>query len=121
MTETELTYADWAEALREGELVGQECDDCGNVTSTPKAACTDCGSRALSRVTLPEEGTVYTETTVAVAPEGFEGGYKVGVVDLGEARVLGRLDDEAEIGDVVAFADVFEHEGEPAPVFESET
>lgn len=114
-----LTYADWAEALHEGELVGQECADCGNVTGTPKAACPECGSRELTRTTLPDEGTVYTETTVAVAPEGFEGGYKVGIVQVGEARVLGRLDDEAEIGDAVVLSDVFEHDGEPAPVFES--
>ena len=118
MTETELTYADWSEALREGELIGQECADCGNVTGTPKAACPDCGSRELSTTELPDEGTVYTETTVAVAPEGFEGGYKVGIVQVGEARVLGRLDEGAEIGDEVVFADVFEHDGEPAPVFE---
>ena len=116
---SELTYAEWAEALRDGELVGMACADCGNVTSTPKAACPECGSRELTRKSLPDDGTVYTETTVAVAPEGFEGGYKVGVVELGDARVLGRLDDDAEIGDEVVFADVFEHEGEPTPVFES--
>ena len=118
MTEKGLTYSDWAEELRDDELVGQECADCGNVTSTPKAACSDCGSRELSTRTLPEEGTVYTETTVAVAPEGFDDGYKVGIVQVGEARVLGRLDSEADIGDEVVFAGVFEHDGEPAPVFE---
>lgn len=116
-----LTYDDWAEAVREGELVGLECDDCGNVTGTPKAACTDCGSRSLSRVTLPDEGTVYSETTVAVAPIGFDGGYKVGIVQVGDARVLGRLEEDAEIGDEVALSGVFEREGEdePAPVFET--
>jgi uncharacterized OB-fold protein len=114
-----LTYNDWSEAVRDGELAGLECEDCGNVTGTPKAACTDCGSRSLSRVALPDEGTVYTETTVAVAPEGFEGGYKVGLVELGGtgARVLGRLDDGAEIGDEVELVDAFESDGEPAPVF----
>jgi uncharacterized OB-fold protein len=115
-----LTYNDWSEAVRDGELIGLECEDCGNVTGAPKAACTDCGSRSLSRVTLPDEGTVYTETTVAVAPEGFEGGYKVGLVELGEsgARVLGRLEEDAEIGDEVELGDAFEKDGEPAPVFE---
>ncbi|MFP4175398.1 MAG: Zn-ribbon domain-containing OB-fold protein [Halobacteriales archaeon] len=114
-----LTYNDWAESVRDGELVGLECDDCGNVTGAPKAACTDCGSRSLSQVALPDEGTVYTETTIAVAPEGFDGGYKVGLVELGEtgARVLGRLDDDAEIGDEVEYVETFESEGEPAPIF----
>jgi uncharacterized OB-fold protein len=114
-----LSYDDWAEAVRDGELVGLECDDCGNVTGAPKAACTECGSRSLSRVSLPAEGTVYSETTIAVAPEGLEGGYKVGVVEVGGTRVLGRLDEEAEIDDEVEFVDVFETQGEPAPVFES--
>ncbi|MCX2817906.1 OB-fold domain-containing protein [Haladaptatus sp. F3-133] len=114
-----LSYDDWSEAIRDGELVGLECDDCGNITGAPKAACTECGSRSVSRVSLPDEGTVYSETTVAVAPEGFEGGYKVGIVELGGtgARVLGRLDDEAEIGDEVGFVGVFENRDEPAPVF----
>ncbi len=113
-----LGYEEWAKALRDGEVLGQECADCGNVTGTPKAACTDCGSRELSRVDLPEEGTVYTETTVAVTPEGFDDPYNVGIVQLGEARVLGRLDDGAEIGDEVVFSGTYEHEGEPSPVFE---
>lgn len=114
------TYEDWAEALRNGELVGQECGDCGNTTSTPKAACSDCGSRDLSSVSLPEEGTVYTETTVAVPPEGFDDEpYKVGIVQVGGARVLGRLEEDAEIGDEVVFAETHEHEGEPSPVFET--
>lgn len=118
MTEN-LKYEEWAEALRSGELVGQVCDDCGNTTSAPKAACPDCGSRELSRVKLPDEGTVHTETTIGVPPEGFEDdAYKVGIIDLGDARVLGRLGDDAEIGDEVVFEDTHEHEGEPSPVFE---
>jgi len=116
-----LSYDEWAETLRDGELVGLACEDCGNVTASPKAACTECGSRSLSRTALPEEGVVYTETRVNVPPEGYERGYKVGLVELGDtgARVLGRLDDDAEIEDVVEFDGVFEHDDEPAPVFES--
>lgn len=116
-----LSYDEWAETLREGELIGQACEECGNVTATPKAACTECGSRSLSRTTLPEEGTVYSETTINVPPEGYERGYKVGIVELGDtgARVLGRLDEDAEIGDEVVFEGAFQHDEEPAPVFES--
>jgi len=115
-----MTHSDWANSLRNGELLGQECSDCGNVTGTPKSACPECGSREVSSVILPEEGTVYTETTVAVPPEGFDDGrYKVGIVQVGEARVLGRLGKGAEIGDEVEFVGVFEAKEDPSPVFET--
>lgn len=119
-TETEgLTYSDWANSLRNGNLVGQECSDCGNVTGAPKSACPECGSRDVSSVHLPENGTVYTETTVAVPPEGFDDdSYKIGIVQVGDGRVLGRLDNEAEIGDEVEFVDVLEATEDPSPVFE---
>ena len=59
-----LRYGDWAQAVTEGRLLGQECGDCGNVEGTPKGACSACGSRALATVELPTTGEVYTETTI---------------------------------------------------------
>ncbi|WP_255168068.1 Zn-ribbon domain-containing OB-fold protein [Natrononativus amylolyticus] len=116
-----LRYDEWAAALEDGDLRGQRCPDCGHETAAPKAACGRCGARDLETVSLPTEGTVYTETTVAVAPEGFDGGYRVAVVDLGEARVLARLADDCEagIGDPVEFSGtVSGPNGEPAPLFD---
>ena len=102
MSET-LTHGEWNRAVREGELLGQHCDDCGRTQGTPKAACPHCGSRDLETVELSTEGVVYTETTINVPPEGIdERGYQVAVVDLGDARVMGRLvDQEVDIGDRV--------------------
>lgn len=118
-TDELLTYGRWAEALESGELLGQCCPDCGHETAAPKAACARCGSRTLETITLPTEGVVYTESTVAVAPEGFDAPYRVAVIDLGEARVLGRLADdcEADIGDTVSLLGVVEDRTEPAPLF----
>ncbi|PSQ36954.1 hypothetical protein BRD05_01670 [Halobacteriales archaeon QS_9_70_65] len=115
-----LTHAAWSDALREGVLLGGACDDCGTTAGTPKAACPHCGARGLEPVELPTAGTVYTETTVEVPPEGIdERGYRVAVVDLGVARVLGRLDGAAEIGDAVALAGHVEDEqGYVVPRFE---
>lgn len=115
-----LEYHDWADALRDGELLGQECADCGHATAAPKAACARCGSRSLDTVSLPTEGEVYSETTVNVPPEGFAGEYQLAVVDLGDARVLVRIEDRVDIGDRVAFAGVIETDGHPAPVFDGE-
>ena len=117
-TDERLEYSDWADALSEGELLGQECTDCGHVTAAPKAACARCGSLAIDTVSLPTEGEVYSETTITVPPEGFEGEYQLAVVDLGDARVLVRIEDIVDIGDRVAFADVIETDGHPAPTFE---
>lgn len=122
MSETEelpedLGYDEWADALREGDLLGQECPGCGHVTGAPKAACARCGERDLSTVRLPTEGEVYTETSIYVPPAGFDGDYQVALVQLGEARVLARIDGHAEIGEAVSMTDVDEVEGHPAPVF----
>lgn len=113
-----LTYREWAEALREGILLGQECSACGHVTAAPKAACAQCGSREVSTIELDTEGEVYSATTIAVPPERFEGQYQVALVDLGSGRVLARIDGTAEIGDRVRFAEAMEVDGDPAPVFE---
>jgi len=112
-----LTFRGWQEALRDGRLLGEECADCGRVTTFPRGACDGCGSRDLETVELPETGEVYSETSVHVAPEGFEGGYRLALVDLEGAHVLARIDGEAEIGDTVTFSAVFEESGDPAPVF----
>lgn len=113
----ELTFHDWQDYLRQGRILGHECDDCGRVTSFPRGACDHCGGRALMVTELPTTGEVYSETQVHVAPEGFEGGYRLALVDLGGARVLGRVDGEVEITDTVTMTGVFEGNGDPAPVF----
>ncbi|MFC7175562.1 Zn-ribbon domain-containing OB-fold protein [Halosegnis marinus] len=115
-----LTYAEWTEALREDRLLGLACS-CGHTNGTPTGACPHCGNRDLERVELPMTGVVHTETTIQVPPAGVaERGYQVGVVELGDARVMGRFGDEhAAIGDEVALAGVVEgDDGHPGPLFE---
>lgn len=118
---TELTYDEWNGSVRDGVVLGQHCHDCGAVQGTPKAACPHCGSTELETVELPTEGVVYTETTINVPPAGVEErGYQVVVVELGEARVMGRVDDgEVDIGDRVAVSGFDEDgEGYVTPSFE---
>ncbi|MDY6764598.1 MAG: zinc ribbon domain-containing protein [Halobacteria archaeon] len=112
-----LGFKEWAEALRNGDLLGQECVECGHVTGAPKAACAHCGSRELETVELPEEGEVYSVTRIEVVPEGFEEGYDVGIIQLGDARLTARLEKSADIGDEVEFTGVIETDEMPAPVF----
>lgn len=117
-----LSHAEWCEAVVDGRLFGQSCADCGAVQGTPKAACPHCGSLSLETVQLPAEGEVYTETTVNVPPSGIdERGYQVAVVDIGEARVMGRLvDQDVDIGDRVVLSGYDEdQEGNVTPRFEA--
>lgn len=113
-----LTTAAWRRALRDGVLLSQRCPDCGHVTGAPRAACARCGARDLAVETLPTVGEVYTQTTIAVTPAAFEGPYRVGVVQLGDARVLGRIPDDAAIGDEVSLTGVFEADDRVAPQFD---
>ena len=120
---SDLTHHEWNEAVRNGELLGQTCPECGFTHGTPKAACSHCGSRALETVSLPTSGTVYTETTINVPPLGVdERGYQVAVVQLGDARVMGRLvDQDVEIGSAVGLSGYNEDDdGYVTPQFEAE-
>ena len=115
-----LSYADWRAYLKAGDLVGLECRSCGHVTATPKRACVECGDRSLDTHTLPNVGVVHSETTITVPPVEFEGPYQVAVVDLGDAKILGRIggDENVDIGATVECTDTVELDGMPAPLFE---
>lgn len=120
---TDLTHEAWNEAVRDGTLLGQRCSDCDAMQGTPKAACPHCGSTDLETVELPTSGTVYTETTINVPPLGVDKrGYQVAVVQLGDAQVMGRLEDEdVTIDDRVALSGYDEDEaGYATPRFEAE-
>ena len=116
-----LSYHDWAAAVREGQLLGQSCNDCDHVGGVPSGACQECGGRDLTTVELPTTGTVYTETTINVPPEGFqERGYQGVVVDLGDARVMARIVGEhVDISDDVSLSGFIDTDDDhPAPTFE---
>jgi len=115
---TEPSYETWRRHLWEDRvLLGQHCGKCGHTSAAPKAACAQCGSRALERVELPTAGEVYARTRIEIAPEDFEGPYTVALIDLGGARVLARLRGDFDIGADVELVDVYEGEFGPAPVF----
>lgn len=119
LEENRLDHELWEDALAEGTVLGLRCDNCGYVTSTPKAACTRCGSRSISAIELPDTGTVYTKTTIEVAPQEHGRGYQIALIELGEAKLLGRIaeDCHVEIGDTVELTGTYEHAGDIAAVF----
>jgi uncharacterized OB-fold protein len=113
-----VTDNDIANALRDGVLLGQECGDCGHGTGTSAAACSHCGSRDLTVVTLPEDGEVYTETKINVPPPAFEGPYTVALVELTDGtRLTAHIEDEVSVGDSVSFQGIIDEDIRPAPIF----
>jgi len=114
-----LPHREWERALRADTVLGLECEDCGYVTATPKAACPRCGSRSVSVIQLPQAGTIYTKTTVEVAPTAHGRGYQIALVDLGDAKLLGRIADghRVEIDDEVELTGTYEYNGDLAAVF----
>lgn len=118
--EKSLEFAGCTEALRDEVLLGQECGNCGHIAMTPKAVCTTCGNTALEPIRLPTEGVVFSESSVSVAPKGFELGYQLALIELrdtGGARLLAQTDGGADIGDEIELMGVFEAGDAPCPIF----
>jgi uncharacterized OB-fold protein len=89
-------------------LAGSRCGNCGTVTFPVQASCAKCTGSAMTKVELPDRGTLWTWTVQAFEPKapyrvpasGFMP-YGVGYVDLGEVIVESRLagePSELEIG-----------------------
>ncbi len=78
--------------------MGTVCDNCGATAFPPRADCSECMSGSFSFSERSGKGTVYTHSTIAAAPTGFddEVPYTVAVVDLEEG---GRL--MAWVGDTI--------------------
>jgi uncharacterized OB-fold protein len=89
--------------LKDGRLMGSTCQKCGFTSFPPRADCPECLSGEFEYTEYSGEGEVYTYTTIAAAPTGFEdeAPYTVAVVDLREG---GRL--VAWLGSDIAATDV---------------
>ena len=65
-------------------LVGSSCRACSARVFPPVAVCPECLSEDLDRVGLSRRGTLYSYSTVYVAPKGWRVPYVAGYVDLPE-------------------------------------
>lgn len=86
--------SDFAVHLKDGRLMGSVCKGCGATTFPPRADCGECMAGEFDFKEYSGRGKVYTFSTIAAAPTGFEdeAPYTVTVVDLEEGgRLLGWL------------------------------
>jgi uncharacterized protein len=82
------------------QLIGGRCAECSAITFPVQPGCPRCGSAEIGEHLLPQRGTLWTFTTQEFLPkEPYATGethetfrpFGVGMVDLGEVRVEGRL------------------------------
>jgi uncharacterized OB-fold protein len=87
-----LTYAQYQQGLREGKLLGLQCQTCGAYTFPPLGVCRACGGRALTPTDIETRGVIRTFTVIRVAPEGIEPPYIIVMVEMVQGSwVMGRL------------------------------
>ncbi|MBW2459599.1 MAG: Zn-ribbon domain-containing OB-fold protein [Deltaproteobacteria bacterium] len=84
----------FARHLQHGRLMGTTCKGCGYSTFPPRADCPECMSGDFEFKEYSGKGKIFTFSTIAAAPTGFEAlaPYTVIVVDLDEGgRLLGMM------------------------------
>lgn len=90
---------EYREALLDGRLVVQKCEDCGECNMYPRYRCPHCQSDRLGWQTASGRGILHSYTVLRLgAPDGFEDDmpYALGVVKLEEGvQLLGRLTADA--------------------------
>lgn len=89
-----------------GQIDGSKCY-CGRVVAPARRYCPDC-QRAMAPARLEGRGVVVTETTLEVAPEGFDTPLYLGVVRVAEGakgktpvRVFARAEGPLAVGEKV--------------------
>jgi uncharacterized protein len=97
---TPVIVSDFRAGLASGELLIQNCNDCGKPNMWPRYACPHCQSDNLGWVKSAGKGVLHSFCVLRQgAPEGFEGDlpYAIGVVKLAEGvQLLARLEATGE-------------------------
>jgi uncharacterized OB-fold protein len=77
---------DFAQYLKDGQLMGTRCKKCGATSFPPRADCEECMSGEFEFIEMSGKAQLHTFTKIVAAPTGFEdvAPYIVGVVDLDE-------------------------------------
>jgi uncharacterized OB-fold protein len=85
----------FVEFLKQNELRGTVCKECGARFFPPRSDCSVCFSDRIDWFPITGEGTLVTYTKATFAPAGFEKDipYALGVAEFADGiKVFGRLD-----------------------------
>lgn len=72
-------------------LINGVCDNCGFKMFPVQKYCPQCLAEEIKKELLPNEGIIYSYTTIYAAPAGFIAPYSVCNADIGEFRIYGML------------------------------
>ena len=89
--------------LKDGRIMGSKCKACGYTTFPPRADCPQCMSGDFAFNEISGKGKVFTFSTIAAAPTGFEDDipYTVVVVELDDGgRLLAWLGDSIPLSEL---------------------
>ncbi len=93
---TDTTKAgQFVEFLRNNELRGTVCKECGAKYFPPRSDCSACLSDQMDWFPISGEGVLISFTEAKFAPAGFEGDvpYKLGIAEFADGiKVFGRID-----------------------------
>lgn len=72
------------EQTSSNHIIVDRCTKCGNFSISPAYVCTRCGSEEFIPDTVAGTGTIYSHTTIRVAPEAFQkdAPYPMAIVEL---------------------------------------
>jgi uncharacterized protein len=85
---------EFVEFLKDNQLRGTECKECGAKFFPPRSDCSQCLSADMAWFPITGEGTLVTFTKAMFAPAGFEKDvpYTLGVAEFNDGiKVFGRL------------------------------
>ena len=85
---------DFVGYLEEGKLMGTRCKTCGKSFFPPRAHCYQCLAGDMEWFEIAGKGELVSYSTLQYAPAGFteEVPYTIALVDYGEYKVFGRID-----------------------------
>lgn len=100
------------EQTSSNHIIVDRCSKCGKLFISPAYVCSRCGSEEFTPDTVAGTGTIYSHTTIRVAPEAFQkdAPYPMAIVELPHglrltARMTVKEGERIEVGKSVQCVD----------------